>query len=60
MRPEYNQRENVAYIMDTNITEDPSLRSLVELTSAMRCHVGLASEGSSKWDSPRSEERRIV
>jgi len=23
-------------------------------------HVGLASEGSPKWDSPRSEERRIV
>ena len=50
----------MAYIVDSNITKDPPLRSLVELTSAVRCHVGLASKGSSKWDSPRSEERRII
>ena len=58
-QPEYDQRENVAYIVDSNITEDHSLKSLVELTSAVRYHVGLASEGSPKWNSPRSEERHI-
>jgi len=45
-QPEYDQREDVAYIMDSNITEDPSLSSLVRLTFAVRCYVGLGLPAS--------------